>query len=133
DLHNSVCPMIRIDTGDLVRRQQGPRGLDIVEFAGREIDCLLLRSGGKVSPYRATHLLKEIEGIEQFEVIQRRDLSVDVYLWGQLQNPAAAIASAQSAISSLLGGELPVSAHYAPAPRERSPGKFRPVRCEAGS
>lgn len=133
DLRNKVCPMIRFDTGDLVRRQPGSHGLEIVGFAGREIDCLLLRGGRKVSPYRATLRLEEIGGIEQYEVIQRRDLSVDVYLWGRLQDPATAIASAQSSISTLLGGELAVRAHYAPAPRERGPEKFRPVRCEAGS
>ncbi len=124
--------MIRFDTGDLVRRQQGPRGLEIVEFAGREIDCLLLRNGGKVSPYRATLRLEEIAGIVQYEVIQRRDLSVDVYLWGAPQDPAAATASAQCTIRTLLGGDLPVRAHYAKAPREGGSGKFRPVRCEAG-
>lgn len=133
DLHNTVCPMIRFDTGDLVRRQGGPQGPEIVEFAGREIDCLLLRNGGKVSPYRATLRLEDIAGVEQYEVIQRRDLSVDVYLWGRLDQPAEAIARAQSAIRDLLGGELPVTAHYAPAPRERGAGKFRPVRCEAGT
>ena len=133
DLRNKVCPMIRFDTGDLVRRQPGSHGLDIVGFAGREIDCLLLRSGRKVSPYRATMRLEEIPGVEQYQVIQRRDLTVDVYLWGRLEDPAAAMANAQSTISDLLGDELPVRAHHAAAQREYGPGKFRPVRCEAGS
>lgn len=133
DLRNKVCPMIRFDTGDLVRRQPGSRGPEIVGFAGREIDCLLLRNGEKISPYRATLRLEGIPGVEQYQVIQRSDLSVDVYLWGRLQEPAVAMANAQSTISALLGNELPVRAHHAAAQPEYSPGKFRPVRCEAAS
>ena len=50
DLSGGAMPLVRYETGDLVRRDHTLPGAPIVRIAGREIDCLHLPGGGRISP-----------------------------------------------------------------------------------
>ena len=85
DLSGGAMPLVRYETGDLVLRDRTLADSPIVRIAGREIDCLHLPGGGRISPYRITTSLELLEGVDQYEVVQHEDLSVEVFI----RTPAA--------------------------------------------
>lgn len=129
-LRPCAMPLVRYDTGDLVRRDKSVAGHPIVEFIGREIDGLLLPTGKRISPYRITLALETVPGIRRYQVVQREDLSVDVLLQtGVAAEAAAAYEAARRVIAQVLDDRLPVRG--GPLPESGTTEKFRPVRSYA--
>lgn len=133
NLTAGAMPIIRYATGDLVRRDHSNPEAPIIEFAGRELDCLKLPDGSHISPYRATMRLETIPGIEQYQVVQRSDFAVDVHVWTAVSNPTELLQRAQAEISDLLHDKLPVTAHHSRGTISPFPGKLRPVRSLIGT
>lgn len=131
DLTGGAMPMIRYDTGDLVRRRSG---LDagIEEFVGRRIDSLKLPTGSSVSPYRVTMRLEALAGLRQYQVVQRKDLSLDVSFHSETAN-ANAVGKALAAALDEVCAELPRRLHFHASSLPKVAGKFRPVHSEAGA
>jgi phenylacetate-CoA ligase len=131
DLSGGAMPLVRYETGDLVRRDRSLPGAPIVRIAGREIDCLRLPGGRRVSPYRITTSLEVLEGVDQYEVVQNRDLSVDVSIRTAAADSAPLFELARQAVNHVCDGALPLRVKAMAAP-DGTGRKLRPVRCLAG-
>jgi phenylacetate-coenzyme A ligase PaaK-like adenylate-forming protein len=111
DLGGGVMPLIRFDTGDLVKRDQSRIGSPIVLFSGREVDCLRRPDGTWISPYEITVALDLIPGIRQYQVCQRADLTIDFYVTSVDVNSSAAMDSACRVLRMVCGETARVEAH----------------------
>ena len=131
DLSGGAMPLVRYETGDLVRRDRSLPDAPIVRIAGREVDCLRLPGGGRVSPYRITTSLEVLEGVDQYEVVQNRDLSVDVFIRTLAADAAPIFERARRAVNHVCDGALPLTVKAMAAP-DGTGRKLRPVRCLAG-
>lgn len=131
NLKAGAClPLVRFDTGDLVERTPGVHGERLVGFRGRAVDCLWLADGTLVSPYRVTLLLEEIPGITRYQVVQRRDFSLDITIWAAPGDLSVATARARSAMERIFGNRAPIRVHGEIGDAGLGRRKFRPVCCE---
>ena len=123
DLTAGAMPLIRFDTGDLVRRsadQQEVEGAPVLAFSGREADCLKLSDGAWLSPYEVTLALDRVDGIRQYNVIQRDDLSVDLYVApGEAEAPTV-LDRARQVLIGACGGLARINVHL----RAEEPVRF---------
>ena len=132
DLAERSCPLIRYDTGDFVHRDLAHADRPIVEFAGRDFDCILLPNGERISPYRIDVALEHLPDLRAFEVVQQSDLSIDVTIdvaAGEADRIRHAIAGK---LSALFGNAMPFRIAAGVIQRERAGAKFRPIRSHAG-
>lgn len=133
DLAERTCPLIRYDTGDLVRRDPAHPDRPLVEFAGRALDCILMPNGERVSPYRIDLALEELPGLSAFEVVQQADLSVDV----TIDVPAARAEGLRRVIAgkfaAIFGNAMPLRIATGAIRRDPRGGKHRPIRSLAGA
>ncbi len=132
DLAERTCPLLRYDTGDLVRRDRTRAERPLLEFAGRSFDCILTPNGERISPYRIDVALEHLPELRGFEVVQQPDLSVDV----TIDVPAAVAERTRRAIaarlSAMLGQATPLRVSAGAIRRDRA-AKFRPIRSLAGA
>jgi len=128
DLRPAAQPIIRFDTGDLVRRDPTQPHRPVMEFVGREHDAIVLPGRRHLSPWRVTCALEAIEGVRSFRVLQQPDTSVDVYLDCRAE---LAPARAQRSLIQLLEG-LPLRLHPQNGPLPAQPGKQSAVVSLAG-
>jgi phenylacetate-CoA ligase len=128
DIAGGAMPLIRYDTGDLVHRDASDRGT-IREFVGRQVDSLKLGSGRTLSPYRVTLCLEAIARIRQYQVVQRKDMTLDVYFNTDEQHTDAVRRSISTGLADLCG-DLPVRIHFQKQALHIGAGKFRPVQSE---
>lgn len=75
DLHNYGMPFIRYRTGDLAVQSAQTcscgRGLPLIEsIEGRTLDMIRASDGRFISGVFFPHLMKELKGIERFQVVQ---------------------------------------------------------------
>ena len=77
DLYNHAFPMIRYDTGDLGTYVKVNGEIFIKEVYGRRMDQLNSVTGNIVNPHDFTRCLKDVEGIIQWQLIQK---DKDAYL-----------------------------------------------------
>lgn len=111
DLGGGVMPLIRFDTGDLVQRDHARSGSPIVLFSGRQVDCLRRADGGWVSPYEITIALDEVPGIRQYQVAQRSDLTIDLFIAAADSNTSAVLESASRVLRKVCGESVRVEVH----------------------
>ncbi|MCC5958861.1 MAG: hypothetical protein JJU08_05945 [Rhodobacteraceae bacterium] len=133
DQHAAVCmPLIRFDTGDLVQREMDLINAPVVGFRGRVVDCLWRRDRSAVSPYRVTLALEDAVDVLRYQVIQRRDLSLDVSLWVKDELPQQAVQRVETDLLRLMGEGVVVRVKQGSPNAAAGLRKFRPVRSEAG-
>jgi phenylacetate-CoA ligase len=120
DLGGGAMPLIRFDTGDLVRRSSKCADAPIVQVSGREVDCLKLANGGYVSPYEVTLALDRVGGIRQYQVVQQNDLSVDLYVAPNDADEFSVLDKARQVLASICGGVTAINVHQ----REEEPVRF---------
>lgn len=130
-LRECAMPLVRYDTGDLVRRDHTLPHKPIIEFVGREIDGVLLPSGKRLSPYRIVQALEAMRDIGRYQVVQREDRSVDVLLQTSSADAQAVRERARLAVTQLLGPELSVRAGELGTDAHPKAEKFRAVRSYA--
>jgi phenylacetate-CoA ligase len=129
DVTGGARPVIRYDTGDLVYREAQNHASGIRQFAGRNVDRITLLSGETISPYRVTLCLEELPDVRGYQVVQRRDLSLDVYFNSDDQHTDRVRQDISTALAPLCG-ELPLRIHYQQQATHQVAGKFRPVQSE---
>jgi phenylacetate-CoA ligase len=86
DLEAYGMPLIRYRTGDMARRPVGQRdrcecgrGLSILEMVeGRSTDLLVAPDGTAKHALSLIYVLRDIESVGQFRIVQQADFSVDV-------------------------------------------------------
>lgn len=132
DLAERTSPLVRYDTGDLVKRDRQRAGSPIVGFTGRSFDCLRLQDGRLLSPYSIDVALEHIPLLRGFEVVQQADFSVDVTIETADRDSAQACAVVRRAMESVLGSGLPLRIAAGSISRGPAGSKFRPIRSLAG-
>lgn len=127
DLTHQAMPLVRFDTGDLVRRDPDDEQRAVLGFTGREVDSLALPGGRRLSPYRVTLALEEVPGLLQYRVTQHEDLRLHAEAWTDAPRPEAVLGAVRNCLRVLTGECLPVTVvrGEAPVTPER---KFRPIR-----
>ncbi len=130
-LRPCAMPLVRFDTGDLVRRDPSAPGAPITEFGGREIDGILLRDGHRLSPYRLTLAIEAVAGVARYQIVQHADLSIDVRVRPRPGHAPGVIDAARAAVAHALGSDLIVRAAVMTADVSTLAEKFRPVRSDA--
>ena len=130
DLGSGAMPLIRFDTGDLVRRDRARRGEPIVQISGRQVDCLKLANGRWLSPYEVTLALDRVAGIREYQVIQRNDLSVDLYVAAE-SAAGSVLDKARQVLASVCDGLMPINVHELAELSRRFDQKQRVVHSQA--
>ncbi len=103
----------------------------IIGISGREADCLKLANGGWLSPYEVTLALDRVDGIRQYNVVQRDDLSVDLYVAsGEMEAPSV-LDRARQVLASACGGLTSINVHLRAEEPMRFDRKQRVVCSEA--
>jgi phenylacetate-coenzyme A ligase PaaK-like adenylate-forming protein len=133
DLAERTCPLIRYDTGDLVRRDRMSPDRPLVEFAGRAFDCILLPNGERISPYRIDLALEALPDLRAFEVVQQADYSIDVTIDVAKSHADGMRRVIAGKLSAILGDSTPFRIAAGAIRREPRAGKFRPIRSLAGA
>lgn len=90
DLHNYLTPFIRYDVGDIAVKSSKicrcGRGLTVISsIKGRSSDYIVLNDNTKISGEVIIHLFNKmlqnnLISIKQFQVVQRVDKTIDVYI-----------------------------------------------------
>jgi phenylacetate-CoA ligase len=111
DLGGGALPLIRFDTGDLVRRDLTRPSAPIVEISGREVDCLQLAGGAVLSPFEVTLALDRVPGIREYQVIQRDARQIDLYVSPSGYDASSAMDRARHALATLCGGVAAITVH----------------------
>lgn len=111
DLGGGAMPLIRFDTGDLVIRDHSRAGAPIVQFSGREVDCVKRADGGWVSPYEITLALDQVPGLRQYQVAQRADLAIDLYAATTPSQEAVVLENARRVLRKVCGETSVVEVH----------------------
>ena len=134
DLYSHETPFIRYATGDVAVASQRPctcgRPMPLLErIEGRQNDLIAAQDGRFINSLALIYPVREVEGVEQFRIVQEE---IDRFHVQIVRAPnftgAAAEERIRTAWSRLLRSDLNVSFEYLDAfPAERS-GKFRHVR-----
>lgn len=84
---NEIAPLIRYDTGDIgkeiVREYScdcGMSGSILVGFSGRKNDWIVDIHDQKIHSEKFTHKLKYITGLNRYQIVQKKDKSIWVYI-----------------------------------------------------
>ena len=132
DLYSHEAPFIRYATGDFAVASHRPctcgRPLPVLErIEGRQNDLIAARDGRLINSLALIYPVRELDGIEQFRVVQEEIDCFRVQISKNQEFPADAEARIRSAWSHLLRSDIAVVFEYvAGFPAERS-GKFRHV------
>lgn len=135
DLHSREAPFLRYATGDVgalsARRCPCGRPLPLLEkLEGRSNDAVLAADGRLLHPSSLLSVLREIEGIEQVRIYQRRTDGFHVQLVSNGKFRREFEDRIRELWSKRLRSPLQVTFEYlAELPRERS-GKFRHIVSE---
>jgi phenylacetate-CoA ligase len=133
-----AMPFLRYDTGDLgvldqtARCRCGRTFSLLRRVEGRFVDCVRLRDGRRISPYRLTCEIEKLAGLSRYQVVQNRIDSFVVRVergTGRDVPPEDAI---RSIVQDIVGGtakvDIELLSRLVPAPGR----KFRVVESELG-
>lgn len=129
DLTGGSMPLYRYATGDLVRRDASPPQARVVEFAGKQLDSLLMPDESRIAPYLVDGALAEIEGLIRYRIVQNRDLGI--HAWIEADSDAV-VARARTALDRLCAGRVPLLVQPSDFADEPLAHKARPVTSLAG-
>ncbi|MFT4680874.1 MAG: phenylacetate-CoA ligase [Granulosicoccus sp.] len=136
DLNNLGFPLIRYRIGDLAVKSDKPcscgRPYQLLErVEGRVFDLIIGTNGNRVPGNYFTLYLRKIPGIDQFQVIQNKDLSMQILL---ISNESFDEAGKEKLISGLLeklGADMSIQVKLVDHIKPTSSGKHRWVVSEA--
>lgn len=136
NLESKAMPFLRYDTGDLAKIDNndacecGCRFSLMKRIEGREVDCVLMQDGRKISPYKLTCELEKISNIERYQVVQESYKSLKVRVQKKIGQGDCSDEQIRRAVEAAIGGEMLVDIESVdkllPAPGQ----KFRVVECK---
>jgi phenylacetate-CoA ligase len=135
DLYSHEVPFIRYATGDIGvlsdRRCACGRALPLLEsIEGRSNDSIVTPDGRIMNALALVYPLREVPGVEQFRICQKRVDAIHVQIVRNQDFPPSGEEHITRAWTLLFRSPVDVTFEYLPAlPRERS-GKFRHVVSE---
>ncbi len=129
-LANDLMPLIRYRVGDLIEWGSGScgcgRGLRLLKrVSGRTADVLVASDGKRVHAFRLMLLLQRIEGIGQYQLIQRRDGGVDLLVRGDRALTSDERTAIYAAFAEALGSANPLRIHSVGSITQGPVGKHR--------
>lgn len=138
-LRNVGYPLLRYRTGDLGRIDPAPcpcgRGLPVLAAVeGRSTDFLLTKDGRKVHALALIYVLREMQGIREFQIVQTGIERIEVRIDPHPSNAAEAQLIDKTILAGfrkVLGNVDVTIQRQSPIPRPAS-GKFRYVISEVG-
>jgi phenylacetate-CoA ligase len=136
NLELKATPLIRFQTGDIgvpgaaTPCACGRAMVRLKRMEGRIVDCVQLRDGHTISPYRFTAIFKKLPGIKRYQVIQQDyDVFTVRLIVAQGAGEQGTAEAVQRAIRSIVGHNAQVHSQIEssldPPPGE----KFRVVKC----
>lgn len=129
-------PFIRFDTGDIGipgKRESCPcgRGFSMLErVEGRRLDCIQLKDGRRVSPYKLTCQLEKLQGIARYQVIQEDYGTFTVKVETGKRRVTVRDDEIHKVMHSVLGNEIKVVVQKAVNIEPTSGGKFRVIKSQ---
>ena len=137
NLAQLVMPFIRYDTGDLCVPTDGycPCGRTfslVSRFEGREIDCVILGDGTKISPYRLTCEFEKLENVNRFQICQEDYRQFSVLLETSSHSKPSLVQSVINCLNEILGMKVDVTVHVVPKITQQLGRKFRVVESKLG-
>jgi phenylacetate-CoA ligase len=135
DLHNYGMPFVRYANGDLAtassRRCACGRGLSLLERVdGRKLDAIRTRGGQRLPGEFFPHMLKDVAGIDRFQVVQRSLDSLDIWMIAGKGFDAASLDYLRAEVHKVLGDALALRFHFVDEIPTGANGKFRVTLCE---
>jgi phenylacetate-CoA ligase len=129
-LHNYGMPFMRYVNGDLATPDAAAcscgRGLPLLKrVEGRKLDAIRTRDGHILPGEFFPHLLKDIPGVNRFQVVQRSLDSVDLSIVRGDLFDAAGLEAIRRGIVAVLGQGTEVRIHFVDAIPTLANGKFR--------
>jgi phenylacetate-CoA ligase len=132
-----ATPLLRYRTGDLGALHLEPcrcgRNMTVLGVvAGRRTDHLVASDGSLSHGLSAIYVLREMTNIEQFQVRQKRDRSIEVLVAPSGEFGDAARERIRHGITRQLGEAIDVCIKTVERIESARSGKFRQVVCEVG-
>ncbi|HEY0229966.1 MAG TPA: phenylacetate--CoA ligase family protein [Dokdonella sp.] len=135
DLHNEGMPFIRYVNGDLATptTQACPcgRGLPLLKrVEGRRLDAIRTRDGRLLPGEFFPHMLKDVAGVQQFQVVQRTWETLDISV---VRGPAfdeSSLDYMRREIGKVLGDSVDLHFHFVERIALMPSGKLRVTVCE---
>lgn len=131
DLHNWGMPFVRYLNGDLATPAHGGacacgRGLPrLARIDGRKLDAIRTRSGHLLPGEFFPHMLKDIDGIRRFQVVQRSLDALDISLVRGDGFDPAGLDYARREIGKVIGDDAEIRFHFVDDIPTEANGKFR--------
>ncbi len=126
-LHELVCtnlfqhtmPFIRYATGDYVQINNTPCPcgitLPVIEkIHGREVDCIELPNGERISPYLLTCTVEKIPGIKRYQITFQKGNQCNVMLQEGMSFSSDTTEQLRTELRHLLGEDISVHLHSGP-------------------
>lgn len=125
-------PFIRYRTGDMVRLSDEPcrdgRGLHVLEeVVGRSTDFVVRPDGTIMHALAVIYVLRAVEGIAQFKVIQHTRHDVEVLIVADARWNEAARAQALAGLAARMGADVRIRLRLEDAIAPEASGKHRYV------
>ncbi|MEP7041501.1 MAG: phenylacetate--CoA ligase family protein [Dokdonella sp.] len=135
DLHNEGMPFIRYVNGDLAtpsaRACPCGRGLPLLErVEGRKLDAIRTRDGRLLPGEFFPHMLKDVAGVQQFQVVQRSWDALDISVVRGASFDASSLDYIRREIGKVLGDTVEARFHFVDAIALTPSGKLRVTVCE---
>ena len=130
DLHNYGMPFIRYQNGDLATPASGAcacgRGLPRLQRVdGRKLDAIRTRSGHILPGEFFPHMLKDIRGIQRFQVVQRSLDTLDISIVRGPGFDDSGLDYARREIAKVIGDAVEIRFHTVDEIATGANGKFR--------
>jgi phenylacetate-CoA ligase len=141
DLHNFGMPFVRYVNGDLATVSDCGacacgRGLPrLARVDGRKLDAIRTRSGHILPGVFFPHMLKDIDGIRRFQVVQHSLDTLDISIVRGAGFDPASLDYARREIGKVIGDDAEIRFHFVDDIPTGANGKFRVTisRIEPGS
>jgi phenylacetate-CoA ligase len=131
DLHNYGMPFLRYSNGDLATRDGGGscacgRGLPrLASVDGRKLDAIRTRSGHLLPGEFFPHMLKDIDGIQRFQVVQDSLDTLDISIVRGKGFDPAGLDYARRELAKVIGNDAEIRFHFVDEIPTGANGKFR--------
>ena len=135
DLHNYGMPFIRYRNGDLATTRTGRcacgRGLPrLASVDGRKLDALRTRTGHVVPGEFFPHMLKDVSGLRQYQVVQRCLDALEITLVRGDDFDDGALDYIRREVAKVVGDAWVLQFRFVEHIAPNASGKFRVTRCE---
>lgn len=138
DLHNRGMPFIRYANGDLATMATSGacacgRGLPrLSRIDGRKLDTIRTRSGHLLPGEFFPHMLKDIEGIRRFQVVQNDLDTLDISIERGAGFDPSGLDYARREIAKVIGDDVAIRFHLVDDIPTGANGKFRVTMSRIG-